>query len=70
VGHRTTKTEQAAAFEIADNALTRAFVELTGFEPVTPSLRTMRSKRRYQGEHFVRVGLWRGCGTSGVNSTE
>jgi hypothetical protein len=28
---------QAASVRVADNALTRRFVELTGFEPVTPS---------------------------------
>jgi hypothetical protein len=44
VGQRTTKIGKVAAFEISDNALTREFVELTGFEPVTPSLRKMRSK--------------------------
>jgi len=49
VGKRTTKIEQAAAFEIADNALTRAFVELAGFEPATSSLRKMWSNRRDQG---------------------
>ena len=36
VGQRTTKIVQAAAFEIADNALTRAFVELAGFDPRLP----------------------------------
>ena len=40
-----TKIVQAGAFEIADNALTRAFVELAGFEPATSSLRTRCSAR-------------------------
>jgi len=35
------KIVQPAAFEIADNALTRAFVELAGFEPAAFSLRKM-----------------------------
>jgi hypothetical protein len=45
-------------------------VELTGFEPVTPSLRKMRSKRSdqaFQGEIAV---LWRGCGTSHARCRE
>ena len=57
---------QAAAFEIADNALTREYVELTGFEPVTPSLRKMQSKPPDQGKRHSFKGLWRGCGTSHV----
>ena len=57
MGQRTTKIVQAAAFEIADNALTRAFVELTGFEPVTSSLRKMRSKRSDQGKQRESEGL-------------
>ena len=40
-GNGCQKSCQQGAFEITDCALTRAFVELTGFEPVTPSLRTM-----------------------------
>ena len=55
---------QAAAFEIADNALTRAFVELAGFEPATSSLRKMRSKRCDQGKWHTLAGLWSTCGTS------
>jgi len=44
VGPRATKIVQVAAFEIADKALTREFVEPTGFEPVARSLRKMRSR--------------------------
>ncbi len=46
VEREAAETCQAAAGRLADNALTRVFglfgwlVELTGFEPVTPSLRT------------------------------
>jgi hypothetical protein len=35
-------------------------VELTGFEPVTPSLRNMRSKPSDQGKRYSVTGLW--CG--------
>ena len=49
VGLRTTAIVQAAAFEIADNALTGAFVELAGFEPATSSLRKMRANVGDQG---------------------
>jgi hypothetical protein len=41
-------------------------VELTGFEPVTPSLRKMRSKRCDQGERPSCTSLWGGCGASDV----
>ena len=62
MGQRTTKIAQAAAFDIADNALTRAFVELAGFEPATSSLRKIRSKRSDQGKRPPIPGWWSGCG--------
>jgi len=37
------------AFEFLEIALTRALVELAGFEPAAPSLRKMRSKSSEQG---------------------
>jgi hypothetical protein len=70
VGQRTTKVVQAAAFEIADNALTRAFMELAGFEPAAPSLRKMRSKPSDQGELPLIPGLWSSCGASHVRRRE
>ena len=45
-------------------------VELTGFEPVTPSLRKMRSNRFDQGTRLALVGLWGGCGPSDVRGGE
>jgi len=45
-------------------------VELTGFEPVTPSLRKMRSNRADQGKRYALAGLWRDCGASGVRRGE
>jgi len=45
-------------------------VELTGFEPVAPSLRKMWSKRCDEGKQGVLKALWRGCGTSGVRQRE
>jgi len=47
----------------ADIALTRRLVELTGFEPVAPSLRKVRSKLSDQGKRLSISVLWRGCGT-------
>ena len=45
-------------------------VELTGFEPVAPSLRKTRTKRCDLGfQAHLRV-LWRGCGTSDVRRRE
>ena len=41
-------------------------MELTGFEPVTPSLRKMRSKPSDQGEQGPLKALWSGCGASDV----
>jgi hypothetical protein len=41
-------------------------VELTGFEPVTPSLRKMRSDRCDQGKQVSDTGLWGGCGVNDV----
>ena len=46
------------------------WVELTGFEPVTPSLRKMRSKRCDQGKRHSMAGLWGGCGASDVRQCE
>ena len=43
------KIVQAAAFEIANNALTRGFSGAGGFGPPTPSLRKMWSKPADQG---------------------
>jgi len=45
-------------------------VELTGFEPVTPSLRKMRSKPSDQGKRRVIAALWGGCGVSEVSPGE
>jgi hypothetical protein len=45
-------------------------VELTGFEPVTPSLRKMRSKRSDQGKRLPFAGLWASCGASDVRRCE
>ena len=45
-------------------------VELTGFEPVTSSLRKMRSKASDQGKRHGLAGLWRGCGASDVRHRE
>ena len=70
MGQRTTKIVQAAAFEIADNALTRASVELAGFEPATSSLRKMWSKQSDQGKRIPLMFLWRGCGASDVRRRE
>jgi len=41
-------------------------VELTGFEPVTPSLRKMRSDSCDQEKQNAVAGVWRVCGTSVV----
>jgi hypothetical protein len=46
------------------------WVELTGFEPVTPSLRKMRSKPYDQGKRPPVAGLWSGCGASDVMHRE
>jgi len=46
------------------------WVELTGFEPVTPSLRKMQSNSFDQGFHGSLVGLWDGCGASDVRQRE
>ena len=40
------------------------FVELTGFEPVAPSLRKMWSKPSDQGKRAQFWVLWHGCGAS------
>ena len=45
-------------------------MELTGFEPVTPSLRKMRSKRCDQAIQHMLTGLWGGCGASDVRRRE
>ena len=45
-------------------------MELTGFEPVTPSLRKMRSNRFDQGTWPSTPGLWPGCGASHVRQRE
>ena len=45
-------------------------VELIGFEPTTPSLRKMRSKRSDQGFWTHSGSLWRACGTSEVRPGE
>ena len=45
-------------------------MELTGFEPVTPSLRKMRSTPSDQGIRLPLEGLWRGCGTNKVRRGE
>ena len=41
-------------------------MELTGFEPVTPSLRKMRSKRSDQGKRRALRVSWGGCGANEV----
>lgn len=41
-------------------------VELTGFEPLTPSLRKMRSQLSDQEKCRPKVVLWGGCGSSHV----
>jgi hypothetical protein len=45
-------------------------VELTGFEPVTPSLRKMRSNGCDQGKRRDPQALWGGCGSSDVRCGE
>ena len=45
-------------------------MELAGFEPVTPSLRKMRSKPSDQGKRPCLVGLWGGRGASDVMHRE
>jgi hypothetical protein len=45
-------------------------VELTGFEPVTSSLRKMRSKPRDQEKRYEIAVLWSGCGASLVRHGE
>ena len=45
-------------------------MELTGFEPVTPSLRKMRSKPSDLGKQVHNAGLWGGCGASDVRCRE
>ena len=44
--------------------------ELTGFEPVTPALRKMRSKRSDLGKRTTSRVLWSGCGASEVRLRE
>jgi hypothetical protein len=51
-------------------ALTRCLVELTGFEPVTPSLRKMGSARSDQGKQRPSADLWGGSGASHVRQGE
>jgi len=50
--------------------VTLSWVNLTGFEPVTPSLRKMQSKPSDQEKRHPIPGLWRGCGTSVVRHRE
>jgi hypothetical protein len=57
-GYGRQKSCKLREFEITDCALTRAFVELTGFEPVTPSLRKMQSKLFDQGKRYIVARLW------------
>jgi len=45
-------------------------VELTGFEPVTPSLRKMWANSSDQEKRHVIGGLWGGCGASDVRLRE
>ncbi len=45
-------------------------MELTGFEPVTPSLRKMRSKPSDQEFYSRSKGLWSDCGASDVRRSE
>ena len=45
-------------------------VELTGFEPVAPSLRKMCSNCADQGNGLRFPGLWSGCGASDVMHRE
>ena len=45
-------------------------VELTGFEPVTPSLRKIRSKTSDQEKRYVIAVLWSGCGAIPVRQGE
>ena len=45
-------------------------VELTGFEPVAPSLRKMRSNARDQGKRCALRVLWGACGPSDVRRGE
>jgi len=45
-------------------------VELTGFEPVTPSLRKMRSNGCDKGKRTTFSVLWSGCGASYVKRGE
>ena len=45
-------------------------VELTGFEPVTPSLRKMWSEPPDQGKWHRISRLWGGCGASHVRQRE
>jgi len=45
-------------------------VELTGFEPVTPSLRRMWSEPSDQGKRRSTICLWGGCGASDVRHGE
>ena len=45
-------------------------MELTGFEPVTPSLRKMWSESPDQGKRRLIAGLWGGCGPSDVRPRE
>jgi hypothetical protein len=45
-------------------------VEVTGFEPVTTSLRKTRLKPSDQGKRHASGVLWRGCGASGVRFRE
>ena len=45
-------------------------VELTGFEPVTPSLRKMWSRPSDQAKQYAFTGLWGSCGASDVRHSE
>jgi hypothetical protein len=44
---------ESGIWQTTEIALTRAFVELTGFEPVTPSLRTRCSARLSYSPRWV-----------------
>ena len=61
---------KSTKFELANIALTRALVELAGFEPAAFSLRKMRSKPSDQGKRDAFTGLWGGCGANGVRQRE
>jgi hypothetical protein len=53
-------------FERVDINLNWICVELTGFEPVTPSLLKMRSNRADLEKQGPLKALWGGCGANDV----